>query len=288
VEATAKQKREALRKMLQGPGISLAPSCNDGLQARFVEWMGFPLVHLSGNGLHRAFGFADAGLLTMSEVVGRARDLVEAVTLPVVSDAETGYGGAPNVIRAVREFDHAGVAGIHIEDQVTPRRPGHEGFAVTVIPQAEMVQKIRAAADARLDETMVIIARSEARHSLAERLDRLSACCEAGADAVWVTARDAEEIKAYAATIKKPLIGVPPRQIMTVYEYGELGVHVGCVPTTVQVAALHGIRQALEELRKTGTDSRYMKETPGIDETRQWYADLGTKELKELEAKLAK
>jgi 2-methylisocitrate lyase-like PEP mutase family enzyme len=274
--------------MLEGPGIHLAPSCNDALQARFVEWMGFPLIHVSGSGLHRAFGFADAGLLTLSEVVGRARDIVEAVGLPVVSDAETGYGGVSNVVRAVRDFERAGVAGIHIEDQVTPRRPGHQGYAVTVIPQEEMVQKIRAAVDARRDESMVIIARSEARHSLTERLDRLTACCAAGADAAWVTANDAEEIRAYAKTLKKPLIGVPPRQRMSVREYGEMGVHVGCLPTIVQVAALHGMRQVLEEIRTSGTETRYMKETPGIEETRKWYAETGTKELEELDAKLAK
>jgi 2-methylisocitrate lyase-like PEP mutase family enzyme len=230
-------------------------------------------------------GFADAGLLTLTEMIDRARLIVGAVQVPVVSDAETGYGNAVNVVRAVREFEGSGVAGIHIEDQMTPKRAGHEGYEVGLISQGEMVAKIKAAVDTRRDESFVIIARSEARDSLPERLERMRACCEAGADAVWVSARTVEEIKAYAREIKKPLVGVPPRQLVTMYQYGDLGVHVGVLPNILQIAALHAMRQVLEELKRSGTETRYFKETPGIDETRKWYSELGNKELKELEAK---
>ncbi|HWP58693.1 MAG TPA: isocitrate lyase/PEP mutase family protein [Candidatus Acidoferrales bacterium] len=285
MEASATEKRQALRRMLQGPGFHLAPSCNDGLSARLVEWLGFPLVHISGSSQHRAMGFADAGLLTLTEMIERARNVVEAVALPVISDAETGYGNVVNVVRCVREFERAGVAGIHIEDQMTPKRAGHEGFEVGLISKEEMVSKIKAAADTRRDPALVIVARSEARDSLEERLERMQACCEAGADAVWVSARSVEDIKAYAQRIHKPLMGVPPRQLMTIYEYGDLGVHVGVLPNVLQIAALHAMRQVLEELKRAGTEARYFKETPGIDETRKWYSELGNKELKEIEAK---
>jgi 2,3-dimethylmalate lyase len=284
MESTTTDKRKVLRKMLQGPGCQIAPSCNDGIQARLVEWLGFPLVHISGSGQHRALGFADAGLLTLTEMIEKARQIVEAVDLPVVSDAETGYGNAVNVVRTVREFERAGVAAIHIEDQMTPKRAGHEGFDVGLISREEMVMKIKAAVDTRRDANLVIIARSEAKDSLQERLDRMQVCIEAGADAVWLSARTEDEIKAYAK-LGKPMVGVPPRQLMTIQRYGELGGRVGCIPTVLQVAALHGMRQILEELKKTGTDTRYLKETPGIDETRKWYSELGNKELKELEAK---
>ncbi len=284
MESTTTDKRKALRKMLQGPGCHIAPSCNDGIQARLVESLGFPLVHISGSGQHRALGFADAGLLTLTEMIEKARQIVEAVDLPVVSDAETGYGNAVNVVRTVREFERAGVAAIHIEDQMTPKRAGHEGFDVGLISREEMVMKIKAAVDTRRDANLVIIARSEAKDSLQERLDRMQVCIEAGADAVWLSARTEDEIKAYAK-LGKPMVGVPPRQLMTIQRYGELGGRVGCIPTVLQVAALHGMRQILEELKKTGTDTRYLKETPGIDETRKWYSELGNKELKELEAK---
>ena len=142
MEKTATEKRKDLRAMLQGPGCNLAPSCNDGIQARLVEWLGFPLVHISGSGQHRALGFADAGLLTLTEMIDKARQIVEAVNLPIVSDAETGYGNAVNVVRTVREFERAGVAAIHIEDQMTPKRAGHEGFDVGLVSKAEMVAKI--------------------------------------------------------------------------------------------------------------------------------------------------
>ena len=284
MESTPAEKRKVLRGMLQEPRCQIAPSCNDGIQARLVEWLGFPLVHISGSGQHRSLGFADAGLLTLTEMINRAREIVDAVNIPVVSDAETGYGNAVNVVRTMREFERTGVAAVHIEDQMTPKRAGHEGFDVGLISKSEFVAKIKAAVDTRRDANMVIIARSEAKDSLQERLDRVQACCEAGADAVWVSARSEEDIKAYAK-LGKPMVGVPPRQLMTIQRYGELGGRVGCIPTVLQVAALHGMRQCLEELKRNGTETGYFKATPGIDETRKWYADLGNKELKELEAK---
>jgi len=284
MEATIAEKRKSLRAMLREPGCHIAPSCNDGIQARLVEWLGFPLVHISGSGQHRSLGFADAGLLTLTEMIDKARQIVDAVNLPVVSDAETGYGNPVNVVRTVREFERAGVAAIHIEDQMTPKRAGHEGFDVGLVSREEFVAKIKAALDTRRDENLIIIARSEAKDSLQERIDRVQACCEAGADAVWLSARSEDEIKAFAK-IGKPLVGVPPRQLMTIERYGELGGRVGCIPTVLQVAALHGMRQCLEELKRSGTETRYFKETPGIDETRKWYSELGNKELKELETK---
>ena len=284
MEKTANEKRKVLSGLLKEPACHIAPSCNDGIQARLVEWLGFPLVHISGSGQHRSLGFADAGFLTLTEMVNRAREIVDAVNIPIVSDCETGYGNAVNVTRAVREFEKTGVAALHIEDQMTPKRAGHEGFDVGLVSRAEFVNKIKAAVDSRRDPNLVIIARSEAKDSLQERIDRVSACCEAGADAVWLSARSEEDIKAFAK-VGKPMVGVPPRQIMTIERYGELGGRVGCIPTVLQVAALHGMRQCLEELKKSGTEAVYFKQTPGIEDTRKWYTNLGNDELKELEAK---
>jgi 2-methylisocitrate lyase-like PEP mutase family enzyme len=241
-------------------------------------------VHISGSGQHRSLGFADAGLLTLTEMVNKAREIVDAVNIPIVSDCETGYGNAVNVTRAVREFEKAGVAALHIEDQMTPKRAGHEGFDVGLVSRDEFVNKIKAALDTRRDQNLVIIARSEAKDSLQERIERVSACCEAGADSVWLSARTEDEIKAFAK-IGKPMVGVPPRQLMPLSRWGELGGRVGCIPTVLQVAALHGMRQCLEELKKNGTEATYLKQTPGIEDTRKWYANLGNAELKELEKK---
>jgi 2-methylisocitrate lyase-like PEP mutase family enzyme len=284
MELNSTEKRKALRAMMQESVCHLAPSCNDGIQARLVEWLGFPLVHISGSGQHRALGFADAGLLTLTEMVNRAREISDAVNIPIVSDAETGYGNAVNVARAVREFENTGVAALHIEDQMTPKRAGHEGFDVGLVSKAEFVNKIKAAVDTRRDENLVIIARSEAKDSLQEKLDRTAACIEAGADAAWVSARSEEDVKAYAK-LGKPLVGVPPRQAMPIQRWGELGGRVGCIPTVLQVAALHGMRQCLEELKRSGTEAAYFKNTPGIEDTRKWYANMGNEELKALEKK---
>lgn len=284
MDPAAGEKRLDLKKMLAEPVCHIAPSCNDGIQARLVEWLGFPLVHISGSGQHRALGFADAGLLTLTEMVNRAREIVDAVNIPIVSDCETGYGNAVNITRAVREFEKAGVAALHIEDQMTPKRAGHEGFDVGLVSREEFVNKIKAAVDGRRDQNLLIIARSEAKDSLQERLDRTRACIEAGADAAWVSARSEDDIKAYAK-LGRPLVGVPPRQVMPLQRWGELGGRVGCIPTVLQVAALHGMRQCLEELRNSGTEAAYFKSTPGIEETRKWYTNLGNDELKALEKK---
>lgn len=282
MELNPTEKRKALRAMMQEAVCHVAPSCNDGIQARLVEYLGFPLVHISGSGQHRSLGFADAGLLTLTEMVDKAREIVDAVNIPIVSDCETGYGNAVNVTRAVREFEKTGVAALHIEDQMTPKRAGHEGFDVGLVSREEFVNKIKAALDTRRDENLVIIARSEAKDSLQERIDRVAACCEAGADAVWLSARTEDEIKAFAK-IGKPMVGVPPRQLMPLSRWGELGGRVGCIPTVLQVAALHGMRQCLEELKKSGTEAAYFKNTPGIEDTRKWYANMGNEELKALE-----
>jgi 2-methylisocitrate lyase-like PEP mutase family enzyme len=115
-------------------------------------------------------------------------------------------------------------------------------------------------------------------------LDRTQACIEAGADAAWVSGRSEDDIRAYAK-LGKPLVGVPPRQVMPLRRWGELGGRVGCIPTVLQVAALHGMRRCLEELRNNGTEAGYFKNTPGIEDTRNWYTGLGNAELKQLEKK---
>src|SRR5437667_12663605 len=110
MESTAAEKRQALRKMLGEPTCHVAPSCNDGIQARLVEWLGFPLVHISGSGQHRSLGFADAGLLTLTEMINRGREIGDAVNLPVVSDAESGYGNSVTVVSTMWKLDGTAIA----------------------------------------------------------------------------------------------------------------------------------------------------------------------------------
>ena len=178
----------------------MVPGAYDTLTARLVEQAGFAAVYLTGGGYSRASGYPDLGLLTMVENVRFIGLTVEAVGIPVIADADTGYGNAINVIRTVREYEKSGVAGFHIEDQVAPKKCGHyEGKEV--ISQAEMVGKIKAAVDTRRDADMVIIARSDARaiEGLEAAIDRVNAYLEAGADVGFVEAPQTVEECAWSA-----------------------------------------------------------------------------------------
>src|SRR5579875_3465951 len=189
-----------LRSLLAGSDLIIAPGAYDGLSARLIAHSGFPAVYMTGFGTSASvLGMPDVGLLTMSEMVSRAAALA-AVTgeVPLIADADTGYGNPLNVRRTVREYERAGVAGLHLEDQVWPKKCGHmEGKQV--IPMEEMVQKVRAAVEAREDPDFVIIARTDAAAVLGfeEALRRGRAYREAGADVIFIEApRTLEELRA--------------------------------------------------------------------------------------------
>src|SRR5262244_1496491 len=201
--------RPVLRELLKRNKLLVAPGCFDGLSARLVEEAGFEAAYLSGGAVARSMGIPDIGLVTMSEVIERAAQVVAAVKIPVIADADTGYGNAINLTRAVREFERTGVAAIHVEDQVTPKRCGHlEGKEV--IPQAEMEDKIRAALEARSDSDFVIIARTDARavNGIDDAIARARAFVKLGADAAFVEAAESEaELEKIARELKDvPLI----------------------------------------------------------------------------------
>src|SRR5246127_1331419 len=154
--------RQRMKELIARRGYTMVPGAYDTLTARLVEQAGFEAVYLTGGGYSRANGYPDLGLLTLNENARFIGLTVEAVQIPVIADADTGYGNAINVIRTVREYEKSGVAGFHMEDQVAPKKCGHyEGKEV--IPTAEMAGKIKAAVDTRRDADMVIIARSDAR-----------------------------------------------------------------------------------------------------------------------------
>src|SRR5271167_3257478 len=156
-------RRKKLRELLNNAQPVLAPGCHDALSARLVEYCGFDTVYMGGFATTASIlGRPDVGLLSGTEMIDHARSITEAVNIPVIADADTGYGNAINVIRTIREYEQAGVAAFHIEDQVAPKKCGHyEGKEV--IGLSEMVGKIHAAVDTRQDPDLVIIARSDAR-----------------------------------------------------------------------------------------------------------------------------
>lgn len=184
-----------LRALLQNNEPILAPGAYDALSARLIETVGFPAVYMTGFGTAASrLGRPDVGLLTMSEMVDQAHRIVEAVERPVIADADTGYGNPINVIRTVQEYEQAGVAAIHLEDQVAPKKCGHmEGKQV--IPTEEMVEKIRAAVAARTNDDFVIIARTDARavEGLEAAINRAEHYRQAGADMLFVEAPQSKE-----------------------------------------------------------------------------------------------
>src|SRR5688500_2485164 len=189
-----------LRTLLAQDGIVLGGGAHDALSARIVEQVGYPLCVVTGAGVSMCRGYPDVGLVTMEEMVANARYIAEAVDIPVVVDADNGYGNAINVRRTVREFERAGVAGIHIEDQVWPKRCGHM-FGKRLIAKEEMAGKIKAALDARHDSDFVIIARCDAImvNGLDDTLDRGEAYLEAGADMLFFEMRESmDEMRAIA------------------------------------------------------------------------------------------
>src|SRR5579875_1136509 len=193
-----------LRELLAGPDLLVVPGAYDGLSARLIAQAGFPIVYMTGFGTAASvLGQPDVGLLTMTEMVQRAAALAAvAGDVPLIADADTGYGNPINVRRTIRDYERAGVAGLHIEDQVWPKKCGHmEGKQV--IPMEEMVQKIHAAVDARQDPDLVIIARtdSNAVYGLEDALQRGRAYRAAGADVVFIEApRSVAELQRIAQT----------------------------------------------------------------------------------------
>ena len=151
-----------LRTLLAAGRLIRAPSATDGLSAKLISSAGFEAIHLTGSGVSRSIGYPDIGLVTMTEMVERARMMVNAVSVPVIADADTGYGNAMNMMRTVSEFERAGVAAIHVEDQVTPKRCGHYDGKELITPK-EMALKIEAACHARRNRDFVIVARTDAR-----------------------------------------------------------------------------------------------------------------------------
>src|SRR6202047_2234897 len=200
--------RQALRRLIALDGYTMVPGAHDTLTARLVEAAGFEAAYLTGGGYSRASGYPDLGLLTVVENVRFIGLTVEAVGIPVIADADTGYGNAINVIRTVREYEKTGVAGFHIEDQVSPKKCGHyEGKEV--ISRAEMVGKIKAAVDTRRDAEMVIIARSDARaiEGLEAAIERVNSYLEAGADVGFVEApQTVDELRIVGKSVRGPAL----------------------------------------------------------------------------------
>lgn len=278
---TVREKRQRFKALLASPEIVVAPGCGDVITARLIELAQLPAIHASGSVAHRTSGYADAGILTMTEMVDRIAAIADGVDLPVIADADTGFGGAVNVIRTVKEYERAGAAAIHIEDQLTPKRPTYQGFGGSFVTRAEMVDKIRAAVDTRTDENLVIIARCDI-DDWGEKLERIVACMEAGADGAWLSARGVEQMQELSRAAAKPTFGVLPRG-MTLRKYQEAGARCAVIPGALQIAALCAQKALLEELKRTGAAEEHLGKQPFAKEMRQFYGQQGNDELQRIQ-----
>lgn len=279
--ATAQEKRQHLKDLLAASEIVIAPGCGDVITARLVALAQLPAIHASGSVAHRTSGYADAGILTMTEMTERIAALADGVDLPIIADADTGFGGAVNVVRTVKEYERAGAAAIHIEDQLTPKRPTYQGYSGSFVTRQEMVDKIRAAVDTREDGNLMIIARCDVA-DWGEKLERLVACMEAGADGAWLSARGGDKIQELSQAVGKPTFGVLPRG-MTLRQYQDAGASCAVIPGALQIAALCAQKALLEDLKQTGVTEDYLGKQPFAEEMRQFYSQQGNQELQRIE-----
>ena len=254
------------RELIDRPEILPAMGGYDALSARLIEQAGGEVVYMSGSSVSTSVhGYPDVGLTTMTEMVDRARGMANAVDVPVFCDADTGYGNPVNVVRTVEEYERAGVAGIHIEDQTFPKKCGHFEEK-DVVPVGEMTAKIRAATDAREDEAFVIIARTDARavERFESAVERSEAYVEAGADVLFFEAPTTrEELERVGEAFPDvPLVanmtegGKTP--LFTASEFEAMGYDVVLYPATGFKAAAKAMQELYEEIVETGTQKGMM------------------------------
>jgi carboxyvinyl-carboxyphosphonate phosphorylmutase len=280
----------ALRARLADGDLVVAPGAFDALSARLIEEAGFPAVYMTGFGTAASLlGRPDIGLVSSSEMIDNARRIVGCVGVPVIADADTGYGNAINVIRTVRDYERAGVAAVHIEDQMMPKRCGHLTGKV-LVPVDEMAGKVRAAVAARTDPDFLVIARTDARavEGLDAALRRAACYLDAGADVLFVEAPESDdEIETIARTFAGvPLLfnwaeggRTPP---VSLNRLAELGYRIVIFPVGALLSSARAIRSFLAALRRDGTPGPCLADLPTIPEFAE---SLGMAEVRELESR---
>jgi carboxyvinyl-carboxyphosphonate phosphorylmutase len=287
-----RQNAPRLAELLHAQEPILAPGAYDVLTARLIEQAGFPAVYMTGFGTSASLlGRPDVGLLTMSQMVDNARRIAQAVDVPVIADADTGYGNPLNVIRTVQEYELAGVSAIHIEDQVMPKKCGHMENK-QVIAAAEMTEKIRAAVEARSSNDFLIIARTDARavEGLEGALRRARAYRDAGADILFVEAPQNEDEVAQVARAfpNVPLLfnwaeggKTPP---MPLERLKELDYRLIIFPISALLTAAKAVRGVLAEIKTEGTPRRIFADGSSF---REFNEMIGLGEIQELERRFA-
>ena len=285
-----------LRDLIYAPDILVLPGVFDGFSTRLVEQAGYPAAFVTGAGVCESrLGQPDVGLMGLDENVAACRALVACSSIPLLADADTGYGNAVNVWHTVRAFERAGVSGVMLEDQVWPKRCGHMK-GKEVIGADEMVQKIRAAVDARGDPDFVVKSRTDvlATHGLEEAIRRLNLYADAGADLLFAdAATSVDTIRALARSVKKPLcvnMGFGLRQrsttpLLSAAELHALGVAVVIYPRMLTACALRGMQTGLALMRESLETGRVVDRPDALVSFEELNDVVGMQGVQELEQK---
>ncbi|MBS0240842.1 MAG: isocitrate lyase/PEP mutase family protein [Proteobacteria bacterium] len=249
---------KSLAQMIRSGPMVVAPGAYDCITARLIEQAGFPAVYMTGAGTSAAHGLPDYGLVTMTEMVENARRITSCISVPLISDADTGYGNELNAYRTVQEFERAGVSGIHIEDQVFPKKCGHLENK-ELISLEDYVAKIRAAVAAKRSKDFLVISRTDSRAGAGfeEAIRRANAAAEAGADLIFVEApQTAEEVASIPKLVKAPCMlnmvlgGKTP--LPTTAEAEKMGYRLSIMPGMLIASVIGLCDKILAEVKETG------------------------------------
>ena len=266
------RKTTQLRTLLQERKTVVAPGVFDGLSARLVAKAGFPAAYASGGAIARSCGIPDLGLLSLAEIADRLAQIVDVVDIPVIADADNGYGNALNAQRAARAFERAGVAAFHLEDQTFPKRCGHYQDK-SVVPVAEMVGKLKAVRDCLQDPDFIVIARTDAIavEGFEAAMNRCFAYAEAGADVLFL---DAPTSEAQIAEIGRRLPGWKlinmfqggKTPLLPVSQLEQLGFQIVIIPSDLQRAAIKAMQRTLEAIKRDGSSKSVLDDLAEFDE----------------------
>ncbi|CAL2072942.1 2-methylisocitrate lyase [Streptomyces murinus] len=256
---TPAERRRALRQRLEVDRLLMMPGALNPLSARLIQDTGFEAAYLSGAVLAADLGLPDIGLTTSTEIAARAQQTTRATDLPVLIDADTGFGEPMNAARTVQLMEDAGLAGLHLEDQVNPKRCGHLD-GKSVVAREEMTRRIRAAVDARRDPDFLLMARTDARaiEGLDAAIDRAKAYVDAGADAIFPEAlADEREFEAFRAAVEVPLLAnmteFGKSRLLDARTLQNLGYDIALYPVTLLRLAMGAVEDGLRTLAAEGT-----------------------------------
>ncbi len=260
---TDQEKRARLHEIFADPKGAIAPGVTDALFARLAQDCGYGAVHLSGNAIHKNFCLPDRNLLNVTQIARRAAQISEATEIPLIVDAGSGCVEPDALTRAVKLYERAGAAALRFEDAVV-NEYGAPADELAIAPTPLMVDRIKAAVDARRDRSLVLIARCDSRpkESLPQVEDRLAAYAQAGADALGVQLTEIEDFRRVGVSALAPLVI-------------QMGFNVALMPSSVPLAAVTAVRELLIELKRSGRDRDYFARQSEFAEAESWYRDLG-------------